>query len=322
MRRLRADRACAAAVALLWLVGGATCVQAYGIRVRWQHEVDANVSGYRVHVWPDSGAADPPHDVGVPSEDHDGTLSAVVTDMAPGVGYSIAVSACFADGSETALSNVLRVTYPDVAPSVDSDGDGLVDAVDQCPNSPTGAAVGPSGCACEELRCDDGDPCNGTETCSAGVCMPGTSAGVSLADLTIQRFFLRPIRRGRAWQFTAFATMAPGDGALVPSSAMVEVWSSGADLHYFASVASDRFAPRRNRLRFFAANEGAVGGLRRLEIVDRGGLRTVWVQAIVPATAIPAATGSQLSWVVRFGDMCARALEVTCGPVGRRFTCR
>ena len=44
----------------------------------------------------------------------------------------------------------------------DSDGDGLVDLVDRCPNTPGGHAVDAAGCACGEAghaSCDDGDAC-------------------------------------------------------------------------------------------------------------------------------------------------------------------
>ena len=32
---------------------------------------------------------------------------------------------------------------------LDSDGDGVVDGVDQCPNTPRGERVGPAGCSCD-----------------------------------------------------------------------------------------------------------------------------------------------------------------------------
>ncbi len=307
---------------LLGLLAGTTSAQAYGIRVRWQHELVGDVTAYRVHVWPEGGPKAPPYNVGVPPEDEDGTLTAVVADLAPRVDYAIAVSAQFSDGSETSLSNVLRVAYADVAPLIDSDGDGIKDAADDCPDTPAGATVGPNGCSCDELRCDDGDPCNGVERCSDGVCLPGSSADGTAIPFIVRRFALRSTRGGRAWKLDALATTPAGVSALVPSNARVEVWGNGADMHFVANVASDRFAPRRHRLRFFAPNEGALGALRRLDIAEFGPLRTIAIEAVVPAAALPSGPDAPLGLLVRLGDVCARALEIVCTPANRRFLCR
>jgi hypothetical protein len=54
------------------------------------------------------------------------------------------------------LSTMYPVDLPDL------DGDGLRDGCDQCPTTPTGAAVDSSGCACAEAGrtpCTDADPC-------------------------------------------------------------------------------------------------------------------------------------------------------------------
>src|SRR5262249_8378961 len=57
----------------------------------------------------------------------------------------------------------------------DSDGDGLVDAVDRCPDTPGGHAVDATGCACGEaghVSCDDGN------ACTDDTCNPATAACV------------------------------------------------------------------------------------------------------------------------------------------------
>jgi len=57
----------------------------------------------------------------------------------------------------------------------DSDGDGLVDLVDRCPNTPAGHAVDSTGCACGEaghVSCDDGN------ACTDDACDPATAACV------------------------------------------------------------------------------------------------------------------------------------------------
>lgn len=56
----------------------------------------------------------------------------------------------------------------------DSDGDGVNDSIDQCPNTPTGSAVNAAGCAASQLDADaDGVP-NSLDLC------PSTPAGVAV----------------------------------------------------------------------------------------------------------------------------------------------
>ncbi len=64
----------------------------------------------------------------------------------------------------------------------DADGDGVDDCHDLCPGTVAGP-VGAEGCSCEQVDCDggafccdDGQFCNGLETCLDGVCQPGTTA--------------------------------------------------------------------------------------------------------------------------------------------------
>lgn len=57
----------------------------------------------------------------------------------------------------------------------DSDGDGVCDTDDFCPNTPPGEGINPQGCSCSQITpCDDGNFCNGMETCENGVCLSGT----------------------------------------------------------------------------------------------------------------------------------------------------
>jgi hypothetical protein len=51
----------------------------------------------------------------------------------------------------------------------DTDGDGVPDGKDACQGTAKGAAVNAAGCSCAQVSCDDGNPCT-TDTCSAGVC--------------------------------------------------------------------------------------------------------------------------------------------------------
>ena len=54
-------------------------------------------------------------------------------------------------GFATATGSCCGAAAPVVAAvaPVDSDGDGVVDSTDRCPNTPTGDRVGPNGCSCD-----------------------------------------------------------------------------------------------------------------------------------------------------------------------------
>jgi hypothetical protein len=184
------------------LVPGRAVAGQYGVRVRWAPSPSPDVVGYEVYrrTVPGSyGAAEP----GIPSSS-DGVLSLVVANLDVQTDYAFEVRAVAASGS-SALSNELQIGYSDVAPLLDSDGDGLTDAAedvnlnrlvdagesnpdladsdadgvgdleDACEGTVPGDIVGAIGCACAQLTCDDGDVCNGAEACTAGVCGPGTA---------------------------------------------------------------------------------------------------------------------------------------------------
>jgi hypothetical protein len=57
---------------------------------------------------------------------------------------------------------------------LDSDGDGVSDALDLCPNTPAGAAVNPSGCATSQLDSDGDGVSDALDQC------PGTPAGTAV----------------------------------------------------------------------------------------------------------------------------------------------
>lgn len=50
----------------------------------------------------------------------------------------------------------------------DSDGDGVDDPDDDCPNTPTGEGVNADGCSCSQVTVDDGDPCT-LDECTNGI---------------------------------------------------------------------------------------------------------------------------------------------------------
>src|SRR5262249_52484247 len=142
-------------------------------------------------------------DVGKPAPASDGTLSVQLASLDVRSDYVFAVTA-YTAVSESPLSNEIPSGYAQVAALVDSDGDGLKDAAedvnlnrvvdpgetdpnnpdtdgdgvgdatDACKATPAGSAVNANGCAGSQINCSDGNACNGIETCTAGVCGPGT----------------------------------------------------------------------------------------------------------------------------------------------------
>ena len=99
----------------------------YTARIRWQPSAGAGVIGYRLYVRAADAGYGAGHDVGLPPAGPDGMLSALVGDRDVRTDYVFAVSALGEEG-ESALSNELTLGYAQVAPFVDSDGDGLSDA--------------------------------------------------------------------------------------------------------------------------------------------------------------------------------------------------
>jgi hypothetical protein len=158
--------------------------------------------------------------------------------------------------------------------------------------------------------------------CTAGTCVP-PDTDIAPVELEVQQLVVRPVRGHRAWRVLAMATF-PGSGRsrIDPRDVVVELWGAGAVGRYQASVAASRFAIRPQQLTFAASPEHAIGGLRRLEIIERDGVRTIRLKAVVPEAALPGGAASRLTWLVWFGSQCARDLALTCDTVGRGFVCR
>ena len=185
--------------------GAASYSASYSARARWQPSGDAGVTGYRVYTRPPGGAFVLALDAGLPAPAIDGTMAAVLRGLDVCTAHGVVVTAYRADGTESAFSNEITLTYAGVAALLDSDGDGLSNASedknlncvvdpgetdptradtdgdgvpdgrDACQGTAPGAAVNASGCSCAQVTCDDGNLCNGRETCLAGVCQPGTA---------------------------------------------------------------------------------------------------------------------------------------------------
>jgi hypothetical protein len=173
----------------------------YSARVSWAPSASGNVVEYDVYRRPVSGSYGAP-EAGTPTSSG-GVLSLVVTKLDVRTDYAFSVKAVGTTG--TSVSNEMLIGYADVAPLVDSDGDGLTEAeedlnlnrtvdagesnpdltdsdadgvgdlADACEGTAAGSSISAVGCACAQISCGNGNVCDGVETCSAGVCRPDTA---------------------------------------------------------------------------------------------------------------------------------------------------
>ena len=74
-----------------------------------------------------------------------------LTDVLVNVGFSVALGSKAAPVA-VAAPVVAAVVAPPPPPPADSDGDGVIDPNDQCPETPRGDRVGPQGCSCDVTR--------------------------------------------------------------------------------------------------------------------------------------------------------------------------
>jgi hypothetical protein len=184
---------------------GAADAASFRARARWKPSTDTAVTDYRVYTRPAGGTFALALDAGLPAPGSDGSIAVVLSSLDECTTHGFVVTAVHADGSESGLSNEVTLSYAQVAPVLDSDGDGLTDAQedrnlncrvdagetdpnradtdgdgigdlsDACQGTAPGAAVNASGCSCAQVTCNDGNACDGQETCTAGVCHAGVA---------------------------------------------------------------------------------------------------------------------------------------------------
>jgi hypothetical protein len=128
-------------------------------RLRWRPSSSTGVTSYNVYVRAVGSSYGAPRDAGLPVVAGDGSMLYVVTGLQAGIGHLFAVAAV-RTGVQSALSNELGVC----GASQDCD-DGNPCTADACD-----AGVCSHPADNEGVSCDDGDICNGTETCGGGVC--------------------------------------------------------------------------------------------------------------------------------------------------------
>ena len=199
-RRLVCAMQCAMLCAAL-LAAGPSHGATYEALLGFEPSDTPGLAGYSIYVRQTGKAYGTPQDAGLPAPDENGLLSVFVSGLDVRITYVVAASAYTAEGIESNLSNELTIGYADVAPFVDSDGDGLTDAAedlnlnqvidpgetdpedpdtdsdsipdsaDLCHGTPAGTAVNTQGCAlCTTTAdCDDANPCT-VDTCDADGC--------------------------------------------------------------------------------------------------------------------------------------------------------
>jgi OOP family OmpA-OmpF porin len=77
-----------------------------------------------------------------------------LTDVLVNVGFSVALGtkAVPVAAAAPVVAAAVAPPPPPPPPPADTDGDGVIDANDQCPDTPKGERVGPQGCSCDVTR--------------------------------------------------------------------------------------------------------------------------------------------------------------------------
>jgi hypothetical protein len=128
---MRRRHALSAALAIwLWTLAAPATVLAYSVALRWTAADDATIAGYRIYVRPAGGSERAPIDVPRPRHDGSGRFKAVLSDLDVATTYIFTMSAYDEYGTESVRSNAHSIGYAQAAAVVDSDFDGLPDAVE------------------------------------------------------------------------------------------------------------------------------------------------------------------------------------------------
>jgi hypothetical protein len=102
----------------------------YTARLRFAPAASADLAGYFVRVRSAVTNTATNTDVGLPAPGADGMVSVAIPGLDVRTTHFFTVSSYAADGTESPPSNELSTSYAIVAPRVDSDGDGLSDAME------------------------------------------------------------------------------------------------------------------------------------------------------------------------------------------------
>ncbi len=326
------------------LMGGGTAA-ARTVRVSWMPSPDPTVAGYRIYVRPLTGTWGRPRNAGLPHRRADGTLRTLVRRLKVTRGYAFAVAAYQRGGTESPLSNEIRL---DGARGCHRDADcddgnactthehcraGVcVSTPVVCPDpGPCGTAACHPAVGCVTTALPDGtacapvDPC-GTGTCSAGSCIPDGGSAASAGVLDVDRLILR--RVGQHARVAASGTF-PLSGGFDPrgSGVTVDLRTADGTVRYRAAI-PPRVVRANGRGGVFhyaggrAHQSADTGGvLTRLSFRPDGPVIRVRMHAILGS--MPEGARSELGWGVRLGGLCVRDAHLACTAArAHRLHCR
>ncbi|MFI5312448.1 MAG: hypothetical protein ACHQQ3_14520, partial [Gemmatimonadales bacterium] len=257
------------------------------------------VVGYHLYVRAAGSAYGAPTNVGLASPAPDGTLSSVIEGLVASRTYHLAVAAYTADGTESALSGELAL--------------GALNActVDRCTSaSACEFGVVPDGTWC--MHDGEADPCTAIGACVAGKCTASAGATAQLASTRVHISVRRSIGRlSVRGHFPASPDFDPRT-----TGAVLELADASGAILYRATLPGDALELARTgtAYRYFGTQRQARdhNGLRVLSLGLVG--NTIRVSARAEALELRAATTQpSLRVTLRFGDSCARDLELDCG---------
>lgn len=291
--------------AALLLLGAPVHAERVDVRVSWESGSGGDVAGYRIYTRYAGDVYDAGLDVGLPSGDG-GAMSAVVKHVDGSQDSAFAVTAYWADGTESTLSNegftraagTLRPVCAEL----------------RCDSSGCASAASPDG-----LGCFDGDPC-AVGVCAAGACV--ASGNSPALNLEVSKFQVTRAAHNRK-RLVARAQLPLGTAIAEPfQDATIEVRDASTGvLFYQAFVRGSDFALKRGRSTFVYRGKrrrghapSGVNGLKHVGVrIGEGGSElTVRASAVDLARL---AGDDALTLVVRLGDRCAQAAAIACGPM-------
>jgi hypothetical protein len=298
----------------------------YSARIRFQPSDAPDVAGYNVYVRSGGEPYGVPQDAGLPVPAPDGLLAVIVSELDVRTAYVLAASAYTGSGGESDLSNELNIGYADVAPFVDSDDDGLVDAAEDVNLN---QIVDPGETDPENPDTDADGILDGSDQCQH------TPAGFSIdmqgcalcTELRVQKLRLRArSTRGRLVG-RAVSVPAPELDPTVSGVVLEIVGATGASL-YRAELPAAAFTTNPARRVFkFRAGPGfeapvTTNGLTKLVLKRRGTRMAIVAKAA--SSDLSALLGqTSLTMAVWGGDTCARTRGLTCTRgSGQRMRCR
>ena len=216
----------------------------------------------------------------------------------------------FCDGAEVCVQGACVTAGPRDC------GDAIACTVDECDET-LGLCThnGPPGCC---LACDTSDPCL-AHACAIGDCRAGDGL-----ELEVNRVRLL---------YKAAGVKLAAKGAFTPevltdptiTGALIELHAQDGAVLYSSAIPGYAFksGTDHGRYRFTAsrAESEISNGLTRLDVRSKKGS---WLITLKGETTLLQTTFLEpnLTWLVRFGDQCARRLSMECNQTQTHASCR